>query len=146
MRITTYILNVEQRRYLIAKGIVKSSGGSTGIFDGINVKDLLREGVQFLKEDPDFDIQQALKERFSKSERYFLFEGRKILFGVEEVGIAEPFETDVTDLFFETIEEHIRANNQDLDEFKNNLNEKIYQTEEFKEAIEQLTLWDIKRN
>lgn len=133
MKITTFLVNLKNRLRLINDGrMTRGKGGD--VYDGVNVKDILENTIKKLNDNPDIDVMNEIKKYFQKAERYYLFDGKKMLFGLIDRAINKPFEYDVTELFFNTLNELIISGNESLDDFKHSLNNKIKETEEYKEV------------
>lgn len=141
MKITTFLIGVEKRRQLIADGNF-SKCTQTNIYDGVNVKDLISDGIKFIEKYPTNNIKDCyLNKKFKKAHRYYLFDNKKMLFGVDDRQIKEPFEIDITADFYKVTETFIREKKSDLNEFERELNTIIQQSDEYKELQRQLKEW-----
>lgn len=133
MRITTFLIDVDKRRELIKQGKFNKCS-DTNIYDGVSVKDLMNDGIKFLEKYPTNNVKECfLNKKFKKARRYYLFDNRKMLFGVDERALREPFEIDITADFYKLMETFIRKKNNDLNAFQSELNAIIEQTDEYKE-------------
>lgn len=139
MKITTYPINAKMRRQLVKDGWI-SRPPMSFIYDRIILNDCLNEMVEALREDPNFDVSQALHTTFSRCRRYYLTDNFRRLFGLQRQS-DNAFEMDITNLFLSTLEAQIRNLDTDIDHLVKELTAKIEKRGDYAAAQIKMGIW-----